>query len=146
MFTETLGNWSLWLFGGAAFFILYSSVISGYGGTARLLPDYLVEVGLLGRSRLTTRRAWIRAWGTLAPLSGCIFYLFALDPLTLLLIGALAGTVLLPVQSGATLWLQKHCLDARLRPSAKARFALWLTFLFQLAMAVLVIRYVPPWG
>lgn len=146
MFTETLGGWSLWLFGGAAFCILFSSVVSGYGGTARLLPDYLVEFGWLGRDRLQARRAWIRAWGTLAPLAGCGFYLLALDPMALLLIGALAGTLLLPVQSGATIWLHKHRLDARLRPSAKARLALWLTFLFQLAMAALVVRYVLPWG
>ena len=145
MFTETLGGWSLWLFGGAAFFILFSSVVSGYGGTARLLPDYLVEFGWLRRDRISARRAWIRAWGTLAPLAGCGFYLLALDPLVLLLIGALAGAVLLPVQSGATLWLQKHCMDERLRASAKVRFALWITFLFQLAMAVLVVRYAVPW-
>jgi hypothetical protein len=146
MFTQTLGAWSLWLFGGAAFCVLISSAISGFGGTARFLPDFLIEFGLLDRARLRTRRAWIRAYGTLAPLAGCAIYLLALDPLGLLLIGALAGAVLLPIQSGATLWLQKHHMDARLRASRKVRVALWLTFLFQLAMAVLVVLYVFPWG
>ena len=100
---------------------------------------------MLRRDRISARRAWIRGWGTVAPLAGCGFYLLALDPLVLLLIGALAGAVLLPVQSGAALWLQKHCMDERLRASARARFALWLTFLFQFAMAVLVVRYAVPW-
>jgi len=146
MFTQTLGNWSLWLFGGAAFFILWSSVLSGYGGTARLLPDFLVEFGLLHRERLSARKAWIRGWGTAAPLAGCVFYLTARDPLVLLLIGAVAGAVLLPIQSGSTLWLQRNHLEAPLRASTGARLALWLTFLFQAAMVVLVVRYALPWG
>jgi len=144
MFTQTLGNWSLWLFGGAAFCVLISSAISGFGGTARFLPDFLIEFGLLDRARLKARRTWIRAYGTLAPMAGCAIYLLALDPLGLLLVGALAGTVLLPVQSGSTLWLQNNRMEVRLRASRNVRHALWVTFLFQLAMAVLVIRYALP--
>jgi len=146
MFTQTLGGWSLWLFGGAAFCILISSAISGFGGTARFLPDFLIEFGLLDRARLRTRKACIRIYGTVTPLAGCAIYLYVPDPLGLLLIGALAGTMLLPVQSGSTLWLQKHHMEESLRASAKARMMLQLTFLFQLAMAVLVVRYALPWG
>jgi len=146
LFTQTLGSWSLWLFGGAAFFILWSSAISGYGGTARLLPDFLVEFGWLERSRLSARRAWIRGWGAVAPLAGCAFYLTVQDPVLLLLIGALAGALLLPIQSGSTLWLQQRHLEESLRGSAPTRLMLWLTFLFQLAMAALVLRFVLPWG
>jgi len=110
------------------------------------LPDFLVEFGLMHRERLSARKAWIRGWGTAAPLAGCVFYLTARDPLVLLLIGAVAGAVLLPIQSGSTLWLQRHHLEAPLRASTGARLALWLTFLFQAAMVVLVVRYVLPWG
>ena len=145
MFTQTLGNWSLWLFGGAAFCILFSSVVAGFGSTARLLPDFLVEFGWLARSNLGARRAWIRAFGALAPVASCGGYLLVNNPLTLLSIGALAGAVLLPVQSGSTLWLQHRRLDSGLRPSSLARKALILTFLFQLLLAALVVRYAIPW-
>jgi hypothetical protein len=46
------------------------------------------------------------------------------------------------VQSGATLWLQRHRMDPRLRPSSATRAFLWLTFLFQLVLAVLVVWFV----
>jgi Mn2+/Fe2+ NRAMP family transporter len=142
MFTNTLGGWSLWLFGGAAFCILSSSVIAGFGGISRFAPDYLVEFGFLGRSDLATRMRWIRGCGGLLPIVSAIGYLVMPSPVALLTIGALMGATLLPVQSGATIWLQRRRMDARVRPSATARALLWLTFLFQLAMAALVAWFV----
>jgi Mn2+/Fe2+ NRAMP family transporter len=141
MFTQTLGSGSLWLFGGTAFCVLFSSAVAGFGGSARMLPDFLIEFGLLDRTHLHARRAWIRGFGTLAPVVGLGAYLLARDPLVLLSIGALAGALLLPVQSGATLWLQARRLDATVRPAPVTRRALWVTFVFQAVLAVLVIRY-----
>jgi hypothetical protein len=67
-----------------------------------------------------------------------MFYLASPSPVGLLMIGALAGAVLLPLQSGATIWLQRNCMDARVRPSAAVRTFLWLTFAFHVLMAALV--------
>jgi Mn2+/Fe2+ NRAMP family transporter len=139
MFTHTLGSWSLWLFAGAAFCILFSSVVAGFGGISRLLPDYLVEFGFLERSDLDGRLKWIRLCGGVLPIIAASFYFAAPNPVTLLTIGALMGAALLPVQSGATLWLQRHYLDARVRPSTPARALLVATFVFQVLMAGLVI-------
>lgn len=141
MFTDTFGGWSLWLFGGAAFCILSSSVIAGFGGISRFVPDYLVEFGLLERGRLETRRRWTRVVGGLLPLVSFLVYLRLPNPVSLLTIGALAAAVMLPVQSGATLWLHAHCLDARLHPARPAQWLLWLTFLFQTGMAGLVLHF-----
>jgi Mn2+/Fe2+ NRAMP family transporter len=141
MFTQTLGSGSLWLFGGAAFCILFSSAVAGFGGIARLLPDYLIEFGLLERGHLHARRAWIRACGALAPVVGLGAYLLVRDPIVLLSIGALAGALLLPIQSGSTLWLQGRRLEPALRAALVTRAALWVTFAFQAVLAVLVIRY-----
>jgi Mn2+/Fe2+ NRAMP family transporter len=144
MFTQTLGGWSLWLFGTAAFCILYSSVVAGFGGISRFAPDYLVEFGFLERSALAARLRWIRGCGAVLPVVSLLFYLLLPSPLALLTIGALMGAVLLPVQSGAALWLHRHCMDPRVRPSPPANALLWFTFLFQAAMAVLVAIYLMP--
>ena len=136
MFTQTLGGWSLALFGSAAFCILFSSVVAGFGGISRFAPDYLIEFGYLDRARLQERIRWIRACGGVLPIASMLFYLFLPSPVALLTIGALMGALLLPMQSGATLWLQRRRLDARVRPSAAAQVFLWLTFVFQVLMAV----------
>jgi Mn2+/Fe2+ NRAMP family transporter len=140
-FTQTLGTWAYWLFGVAAFCILFSSVVAGTGGVTRLAPDYFVEFGLLGRAQIAKRIRWTHGLGAVLPIASLLFYLVLPNPLTLLTIGALAGAVLLPIQSGATLWLQRHCMDQRLRPSLPAHLFLYLTFLFQIAMAALVLFY-----
>jgi len=136
MFTATLGPWSLWLFGIAAFCILYSSVLSGFGGISRLVPDYLVEFGFLERADVAQRTAWIRACGALLPALSFLGYLVLPSPATLLSIGALAAALLLPIQSGATLWLQRHYMDRRFRPGPPARALLGATFAFQAVMAI----------
>jgi manganese transport protein len=141
MFTGTLGAWSLWLFGGAAFCILFSSAVAGYGGTARFLPDFLIEFGFLDRSRLAVRRAWIRGYGTVMPAAGFLFYVLFENPVMLLTVGALMGALLLPVQSGATLWLQHRHMERVFRPSGFAHVCLYLIFAFQLLMAALVVHY-----
>jgi Mn2+/Fe2+ NRAMP family transporter len=142
MFTSTLGGWSLWLFGGAAFCVLYSSVVAGFGGISRFAPDFLIEFGCLDRDNLAARRRWIRACGTLLPLASAIAYLLMPSPVVLLTVGALMGAALLPLQSGATIWLQRHRMDPRVRHSPFVHVALWLTFLFQLAMAAAVLWFV----
>jgi manganese transport protein len=139
MFTHTLGPRALPLFGLAAFCILFSSVVAGCGGISRLVPDYLVEFGLLEREDLVRRLRWIRGCGGVLPLAAAAFYLFVPNLVVLLTIGALTGAVLLPVQSGATLWLHRHWLDERVRPSAATRVLLRLTFLFQALMAGAVV-------
>jgi hypothetical protein len=63
------------------------------------------------------------------------------QPILLVTIGAVTQALLLPVQSGATLWLQRHHLDPRVRPSRFGRLVLGATFGFQLAMATLLIRF-----
>jgi len=141
MFTSTFGGWSLWLFSGAAICILGSSVIAGFGGISRFAPDYLVEFGYLRRENLAARMRWIRGCGALLPMLSAMSYLAMPSPVALLTVGALMGAALLPVQSGATLWLQRHHMDARVRPSAAAQTMLWLTFLFQSAMAGLVLYF-----
>lgn len=138
MFTQTLGAWSVWLFGSAAFCILYSSVVAGFGGISRLIPDYLVELGYLDRQGLAQRRAWMRGCGAVLPIASALFYFLSPNPVALLTVGALMGALLLPVQSGATIWLQRRCMDRRMRPSVAVHGVLCLTFVFQLLMATIL--------
>jgi Mn2+/Fe2+ NRAMP family transporter len=138
MFTQTLGGWSLWLFVGAAFCILFSTVVGGFGGISRFAPDYLVELGYLHRERLSARMRWIRVCGGVLPIASLMFYALFPNPVALLTVGALMGALLLPVQSGATLWLQRHRMDARVRPATAVRAFLWMTFLFQVLMSLIL--------
>jgi hypothetical protein len=141
MFTGTLGAWSLWLFGLGAFFILFSTMLSGVGAGGRFLPEYLIELGFAQR-RGVHRRLWIRGYMMVVPMLGFLLYLFFQSPVALITVAATVGAVMLPVQSGVTLWLQRTHMDPRVRPGAVASITLWCVFFFQCAMALAVIRFV----
>ena len=47
MYTETLGQWAYWLFMFGALFVLFSTVVSGLGGGARVFADAAAVLGLI---------------------------------------------------------------------------------------------------
>lgn len=142
MFTKTLGEWALWVFGTGAFCILFSTTLSAFGGGARFIPDYLIELGFMSRDNIRLRKAIIKGYTFVMPIAGYIIYLFIQNPVLLVTIAASVGAVMLPIQSGGTLWLQKNNMDQRIAPKPYVRKLIWLIFLFQLVMAYFVIRYV----
>lgn len=142
MFTHTLGGWAVWLFGVGAFCILFSTTLSGIGAGGRFIPDYLIEMGFLDRDKLWVRRAWIRAYGALIPIVAFAFYLWIQNPVVLISVGAAAGALLLPVQSGVVLWLQRNAMNPKVRPRTYVTAVLWCIFAVQLGLAYLVLRYV----
>ena len=58
------------------------------------------------------------------------------------MVGGLTSAIFLPIQAGATLWLQRTRMDPRIRPRRLTYVGLWVVFAFEAAMALLVIRYV----
>ncbi|MCZ6854131.1 MAG: Nramp family divalent metal transporter, partial [Gammaproteobacteria bacterium] len=141
MFTETLGAWSVWLFGVGAFCILFSTTLAGISGASRFIPDYLMELGFLDRSNIKARKTIIRGYNVVIPIYAFILYLTFQNPVLLVTIGAMTLALLLPIQSGAVLWFQSS-MDPRIRPGLFIRVAVWAIFLFELLMSGLVIRYV----
>jgi Mn2+/Fe2+ NRAMP family transporter len=142
MFTETLGPWALWLFGIGAFFILFSTVLSGIGAGARYIPDYAMEMGLLDRKALHVRYRFIRIYVTIVPIFSFLVYLWFKNPVILVIIGGLTAAVMMPIQSGGTLWLQANNMDSRIQPGKFAKVFLWIIFGFQLVMAGLVAWFI----
>ena len=64
------------------------------------------------------------------------------NPRLLITISSLVAGMLLPIQSGAVLWLQKKRMDPRLRPGRVIRAGIWAIFLVELTLVGFVIRYV----
>ncbi|MXX62890.1 MAG: divalent metal cation transporter [Holophagales bacterium] len=142
MFTQTLGPWSLWLFGVGAFCILFSTMISFIAGEARYIPDYIMELGYLKRRNLAARRLWIRGYCAAVPIFCFIVYMWIQNPRLLITISSLVAGMLLPIQSGAVLWLQRKRMDPRIRPGRGIRTGIWAIFLIELTLVGFVIRYV----
>ena len=141
MFTGTLGGWAVWVFGFGAFFILFSTSLAGIGAGGRVLPDYVVELGFIDRSRIHRDR-WIRGYVLVIPVLAFLMYLGFQRPVALVTIAAVTAAMMLPIQSAATLWLQSRHMDPRVRPAPLMRAALWCICAFQCAMALAVVWFV----
>ncbi|MEM7077254.1 MAG: Nramp family divalent metal transporter [Pseudomonadota bacterium] len=142
IFTQTLGEWAVWLFSIGAFFILFSTVLSGVGAGGRAIPDYFIEMRFFDRSNVALRKRIIRGYLAVLPFIAFIIYLFVPNFVVLIMIGGLTSALFLPIQSGATLWLQAKHMDQRIRPRRLTRIAMWLIFAFELTMAGLVLWFV----
>lgn len=141
MFTQTLGPWSLWLFAVGAFSILYSSSIAGVAAGARYVPDYLIELGFISRERLDLRYGIIRLYCVIVPFIGLGLYAGFQRPVLMVMIAASYAAIMLPVQSGITLYLQAKRLPAEVRPGPLARGLLVATFCLQTFLAFAVVYF-----
>jgi len=141
MFTQTLGAWSIWPFAAGAFAILFSSSLAGVAAGARFIPDYLIELGYLDRESLPTREAIIRWYCLGIPFVGFGLYAGFERPVLMVTIAASYAAIMLPLQSGMTIYLQTQYLPARVRPKLAAYWLLRLMFLLQSVLAIAVIYF-----
>ena len=140
MFTGTLGGWSIVLFAVGAFCILFSTTLSAVGAGGRVFPDYIVEFGFIKRTQIH-RRQWTRGYVIVIPIIAFCLDMGFQNPVILVMISASFAAITLPIQSGATLWLQRRHMDQRIKPHWILKSALWATFVFQLLMSVFVIWF-----
>lgn len=139
MYTSTLGAWGYWLFLFAAFFILFSTSLSGLGAGSRSFPDLLVTLGFIRRRNLTLRRKWITGYVIVMPMVSASIYFGVQAPIPLVIFGATFGAFMLPVQAFVTLYMQRTRMDPRVRPRMWVSWCIGATFA---AMSVLCAWYI----
>jgi Mn2+/Fe2+ NRAMP family transporter len=137
MFTGILGNWAKWLFILLAFFVLFSTLISGTAAFTRTISDYLISMGLV-LEKPNTRQQLIKLIAFLVPLFSGIAYFLLPNPLTLIMIAGVWAALGLPIVNIGALYLVNK-LEKELQPKNSTKTILWLTLLLQVAMAVLIV-------
>ena len=137
MFTSILGNWAKWLFILLAFFVLFSTFISGTAAFTRTISDYLISMGLV-LEKPNTRQQLIKLIAFLVPLFSGIAYFLLPNPLTLIMIAGVWAALGLPIVNIGALYLVNK-LEKELQPKSSTKTILWLTLLLQVAMAVLIV-------
>ena len=147
-YTSTLGPWSALVFAVGAFFILFSTTLSGLGAGSRSFPDLLVTFGFIPRQNLGLRQRWIKGYIIAMPLVSATIYFAWQSPITLVLFGATFGAFMLPVQAFVTLYMQRKRLDPRVRPK---RWVTWcmvgvFAVMILLCVAYLYLRVLPALG
>ena len=144
MYTETLGEWAFWLFLVGAFFVLYSTAVSGLGAGVRVFADGMVVLGLIERNDYPTRVKILRVWAVATPVITASAYFYFQNPVWMLTIGQLLKAIKYPLMAGGTIYLRYRHLDPRIQPGWKADLLLWVCFGIMIALAswILYVKFI----
>ena len=137
MFSLVLGGWAKWLFIILAFFVLFSTLLSGTAAFTRTISDYLISMGLV-KEKTDTRTKLIKLVAFVIPFLSGLFYFILPNPITLLLIAGIWAAMGLPIVNIGALYLVNK-LDPALQPKVSTKVILWVSLVLQLSLAGLIV-------
>ena len=137
MFSLVLGGWAKWLFIILAFFVLFSTLLSGTAAFTRTISDYLISMGLV-KERTDTRKKLIKLVAFVIPFLSGLFYFILPNPITLLLIAGIWAAMGLPIVNIGALYLVNK-LEPALQPKVTTKVILWASLILQLCLAGLIV-------
>ena len=137
MFSLVLGGWAKWLFIILAFFVLFSTLLSGTAAFTRTISDYFISMGLV-RERTDTRKKLIKLVAFVIPFLSGLFYFILPNPITLLLIAGIWAAMGLPIVNIGALYLVNK-LEPALQPKVSTKVILWASLILQLCLAGLIV-------
>ncbi len=137
MFSLVLGGWAKWLFIILAFFVLFSTLLSGTAAFTRTISDYLISMGLV-KENTDTRQNLIKLVAFAIPFLSGLFYFILPNPITLLLIAGIWAAIGLPIVNIGALYLVNK-LEPSLQPKITTKIILWVSLILQLTLALLII-------
>ena len=138
MFSLVLGGWAKWLFIIMAFFVLFSTLLSGTAAFTRTISDYLISMGLV-REKKDTRKNLIQLVAFVIPFLSGLFYFVLPNPFTLLLIAGIWAAMGLPIVNIGALYLVNK-LEPELQPKLITKLILWGSLILQITLALLIIN------
>jgi Mn2+/Fe2+ NRAMP family transporter len=136
MYSESFGAVGLWLFLIGAFVVLYSTVFIATASNGRLCADFLTVSGAIARPDARQYDRLVRLTSTALPIVYLLIFFFVGKPLSLVVIGALAQALMLPLLCGAALYFHHARMDRHLVTSWFWTLFLWTASLLMIAFGV----------
>ena len=125
IYTQTLGEWSVWLFYAGALATLYGTIMAATAAHARTFADLCRMLGSFDRSDYNARiRYQNRLVLTFTIVPVCLYYLFA-SPVRMIVFGGAVQAMMLPIIAVSVLYLRHRHLPNELAPSVWSTVWLW---------------------
>jgi hypothetical protein len=132
-YEPVFGRHSTWIFVVGAIAVLYSTVVAATAGHSRTFTDCFKIFGLLRYDNYQAHRKSVAGVCIAVPLIGLAVYCLGANPVTVVVIGGVAQSVMLPLLAGAALYLRYKQTDSRIAPSP-----LWDAFFILSCVGLLV--------
>ena len=127
MYTETLGDWSRYVFLLGAAAVFYSTVFGGTAARSRMLADILALLGAYDKKNYALRLTYTRVFVVFFMLVPTAFFFYVEEPVVMVKITGAVEAMLLPVVAFSTVYLRYRHLPKSILPKGWITLALWLT-------------------
>ena len=126
LYTQTLGDWALWLFYAGAVITLYGTIFASTAAHSRLFADAVRVGGGYAREDAAARRWWRNLFLLVLAVLPPVFYWLFESPVKMVLAGGLAQAAMLPLIGTAAIYLRHRHVPADIQPAAATTVMLWI--------------------
>jgi manganese transport protein len=132
IYTQTLGQWSLWIFYAGAIVTLYGTIFAATAANSRVFADMFRLMGAFKADDYAARKRYRNTFIVLITAIPVGLFLFFDSPVKMVVAGGLAQAMMLPIIGISTLFLRHRHLPKEIAPSS------WVTVLLWFATAVII--------
>ena len=140
MYVPTFGPWTRMAFLLGAFAVLFKTLYVATAGNSRLTADFFNLIKLLPLDTAADRRRVIRQLCMVYPIICLLLYTLLRNPPGMVEIGGFMQGTMLPLITGAALYLRYYRTDPRIAPRGIFDVALWFTFIVITAGALWTVQ------
>ena len=126
IYTQTLGDWALWVFYAGAVVTLYGTIFASTAAHSRLWADVVGLAGGYARDDGRSRIRWRSRFVIVLAGVPAFLYWFFESPVQMVVAGGIAQAMLLPLIGLAAIYLRHTRLPHEIRPSAATTIFLWI--------------------
>jgi Mn2+/Fe2+ NRAMP family transporter len=126
IYTQTLGEWALWVFYAGAVVTLYGTIFAATAAHSRLWADAVGMAGGYPREDGRSRIRWRSRFVVLLAGVPAFLYWFFESPVQMVVAGGVAQAMMLPLIGVAAIYLRHACLPHEIRPSVLTTILLWI--------------------
>ncbi|MGB2713564.1 MAG: Nramp family divalent metal transporter [Vicinamibacterales bacterium] len=136
IYTQTLGEWALWVFYVGAVVTLYGTIFASTAAHSRLFADMVRLTGAYAREDGRSRLKWRNRFVVLLAGVPAVLYWFLESPVQMVVAGGVAQALLLPLIGIAAVYLRHTHLPHDIQPSRGTTAMLWLATAVMAAFAL----------
>jgi hypothetical protein len=126
IYTQTLGDWALWVFYVGAVVTLYGTIFASTAAHSRLFADVVRMAGGYAREDWSSRLRWRNRFVVVLAGVPAFLYWFIESPVQMVVAGGIAQALLLPLIGIAAVYLRHTHLPAEIQPSTATTILLWI--------------------
>jgi Mn2+/Fe2+ NRAMP family transporter len=125
IYTQTLGQWSLWIFYVGAIATLYGTIFAATAANSRVYADMFRLMGFFDHTDYTARVRFRRGFVLFLTIFPVCLFMLVQSPVKMVVAGGVVQALMLPVIGIGTLYLRHRQLPEEIKPSGWITATLW---------------------